>query len=71
MNTNLSWGSAPAMADAAYVPILRRVSELLRVIAKHLLDGANSGRQTEALKGAVHISPSRLAKPSQGWARAR
>ena len=37
--------------------IMRRAGELLRVIAKHLLV---SGRQTEALKGAVHILPSRL-----------
>ena len=39
---------------------MRRAGELLRVIAKHLLDGSDSGRQTEALKGAVHILPSRL-----------
>jgi hypothetical protein len=35
-----------------------RAGELLRVLAKHLLDGSDSGRQTEALKGAVHILPS-------------
>jgi hypothetical protein len=39
--------------------IMRRASELLRVIAKPLLDGSDSGSQTEALKGAVHILPSR------------
>jgi hypothetical protein len=39
---------------------MRRAGELLRVIAKHLLDRSDSGRQTEALKGAVHILPSRL-----------
>jgi hypothetical protein len=60
METDLSLGSAPAVADAASATIMRRAGELLRVIAKHLLDGSDSGRQTEALKGAVHILPSRL-----------
>jgi hypothetical protein len=53
-------GSAPAVADAAYAPILRRASELLRVIAKHLLDGSDSGSQTEALKRSCP----HLAEPS-------
>ena len=66
METDLSLGSAPAVADAASATIMRRAGELLRVIAKHLLDGSNSGSQTEALKGAVHI-----LQASQGWARAR
>jgi hypothetical protein len=57
METDLSLGSAPAVADAASATIMRRAGELLRVIAKHLLDGSDSGRQTEALKGAVHILP--------------
>jgi hypothetical protein len=39
---------------------MRRASEPLRVIAKHSLDGTDSGRQTKALEGAVHILPSRL-----------
>jgi hypothetical protein len=43
----------PAAADAASATIMRRASELLRVIAKHLLDGSDSGRQTE---GAVPMS---------------
>jgi hypothetical protein len=60
METDLSLGSAPAGADAAPATIMRRADELLRVIAKHLLDASDSGRQTEALKGAVHILPSRL-----------
>jgi hypothetical protein len=60
METDLSLGSAPAVADAASATIMRRAGELLRVIAKHLLDRSDSGRQTEALKGAVHILPSRL-----------
>ena len=59
MKTDLSLGSAPAVADAASATIMRRASELLRVIAKPLLDGSDSGSQTEALKGAVHILPSR------------
>lgn len=49
MKTDLSLGSAPAVADAASATIMRRASELLRVIAKHSLDGSDSGRQTEAL----------------------
>jgi hypothetical protein len=32
---------------------MRRAGELLRILAKHLLDGSDSGRQTEALNGAV------------------
>jgi hypothetical protein len=39
-------------AVAASATIMRRASEPLRVIAKHLLDGSDSGSQTEALKGA-------------------
>jgi hypothetical protein len=34
--------------------------ELLRVIATRVLDGSDSGSQTEGLKGAVHILSSRL-----------
>jgi hypothetical protein len=54
METDLSFGPAPAVADAASATIMRRAGELLRVLAKHLLDGSNPGRQTEALEGAVH-----------------
>src|SRR5512132_3628787 len=60
MEPDLSLGPAPAVADAASATIMRRAGELLRVIAKYLLDGSDSGRQTETLKGAVHILPSRL-----------
>src|SRR5207248_11509265 len=60
METNLPLGPAPAVADAASATIMRRAGELLRVLAKHLLDSSDSGRQTEALEGAVHILPSRL-----------
>jgi hypothetical protein len=32
---------------------------LLGILAQHLFDGSDPGRQTEALEGAVHILPSR------------
>src|SRR2546430_3125263 len=60
METDLSLGPAPAVADAASATIMRRAGELLRVLAKHLFHGSDPGRQTEALKGAVHILPSHL-----------
>ena len=61
METDLSLGPAPAVADAASATIMRSAGELLlRVLAKHLFDGSDPSRQTEALKGAVHILPSRL-----------
>jgi hypothetical protein len=37
--------------------MMRRAGELPRVLAKHLLDGSDPGRQTEALKGVVHSLP--------------
>jgi hypothetical protein len=40
--------------------MMRRAGELPRVLAKHLLDGSDPGRQTEALKAAAHILPSCL-----------
>jgi len=60
METDLSLGPAPAVADAASATIMRRAGELLRVLAKHLFDGSDPGRETEALNEAVHILPSRL-----------
>jgi hypothetical protein len=60
MEADLSFGPAPAVADAASATIMRRAGEPLRALTKHLLDGSDPGRQTEALKGAVHILPSRL-----------
>src|SRR5438876_10360327 len=60
MEADLSLGPAPAMADAASATIMRRAGELLRVLTKHLFHGSDPGRQTEALKGAVHILPSHL-----------
>src|SRR5262249_27757697 len=38
---------------------MRRAGELLRT-QSILFDGSDPGRQTEALKGAVHMLPSRL-----------
>src|SRR5262249_7915864 len=57
METDLSLGSAPAVADPSPATVMSRADELL---AKHLLDGSDPGRQTEALEGAVHILPSHL-----------
>jgi hypothetical protein len=39
---------------------MRHAGKLLGVLAQHLLDGSDPGRQTEALERAVHILPSRL-----------
>jgi hypothetical protein len=36
---------------------MRRAGELLGVLARHLLDAANPGCQTEALERTVHIVP--------------
>ena len=60
VETDLSLGPAPAVADPASATMMWRAGEQLRVLAEHLLDGSDSGRQTEALKGTVHILPSRL-----------
>ena len=60
VEADLSLGRAPAVADAASAAAMRRAGEPLRVLAQHLLDRSDAGRQTEALEGAVHILPSRL-----------
>jgi hypothetical protein len=52
METDFALGPAPAITNAASATIMRRAGELLRVLAKHLLDGSDPGRQTEALEGA-------------------
>src|SRR5262249_14696779 len=44
VETDLSLGPAPAVADAASATIMRRAGELLRVLAKHLFDGSDPGR---------------------------
>jgi len=46
------------VADTASTVAMRRAGKLLRVIAQHLLDGPDAGRQTEALECAMHILPS-------------
>jgi hypothetical protein len=53
METDLSLGPAPVVADAASATVMRPADEMPRVLAKHLLDGSDPGRQTEALEGAV------------------
>src|SRR5262249_13847460 len=45
METDLSLGPAPAVADPACATIMRRAGELPCVLAKHLLDGSDPGRQ--------------------------
>src|SRR5262249_50637210 len=35
---------------------MRRADELLRVLAEHLLDGSDPGRQTEAFRTRNHLS---------------
>jgi hypothetical protein len=59
METDFPW-SCPSGGDAASATIMQRAGELPRVLAKHLLDGSDPGRQTEALEGTVHILPSSL-----------
>ena len=54
METDFSLGSAPAVADAASTMIMRRLSELVRH-RKAFARWFGFSRQTEALKGAVHI----------------
>jgi hypothetical protein len=39
---------------------VRFAGQLLGIVAQHLLDRSNLGRQTKALEGAVHILPSHL-----------
>src|ERR1044072_5912986 len=60
MEADLALGSAPAVAHAASTAAMPRTSEPLCILAQHLLDGSNPGRQTEALERTVHISPSHL-----------
>ena len=50
VEADLALRRAPAVADAASAAAMRRAGELLRVLAQHLLNGSDPGRQTEALK---------------------
>src|SRR5262245_49571082 len=58
MEADLALGSAPAVADAVSTAAMRHAGELLGIRAQHVLDGSDPGRQTEAIKGTVHILPS-------------
>ena len=57
VETDLAFGPAPAVADAASTAAMRHAGKLMRVLAQHVLDRADPGRQTEALEGPVHILP--------------
>ena len=50
VEADLALGPAPAVTDAASTAAMRRAGKLLCVLAQHLLDGSDPGRQTEALK---------------------
>ena len=50
MEADLAFGLAPAVTDAASTAAMRRTGEPLCVLAQHLLDGSDPGRQTEALE---------------------
>ena len=60
VEADLALGSAPPLADAASTAAMRLAGKLLCVLAQHLLDGSDPGRQTKAFEGAVHILQSRL-----------
>jgi hypothetical protein len=49
IETDLSLGPAPAVADAASATIMRRAGELLRILAKHSLDALACGQLPRAL----------------------
>src|SRR5260370_42138383 len=57
MEADLSLGPAPAVAAAASATIMRRAGELLRILAKHLLDGSDPGRQTTCSFAINSASP--------------
>jgi len=50
VEADLAFGSAPALPDAVAAPAMRFAGELLGIVAQHLLDSSNSGRQTKALE---------------------
>jgi hypothetical protein len=50
VEADLALRRAPAVVDAASAAAVRRAGKLLRVLARHLFDGPDRGRQTEALK---------------------
>ena len=50
MEADLAPGPAPAVTGTASTAAMWRAGKLLRVLAQHLLDRPDSGRQTEALE---------------------
>jgi hypothetical protein len=50
VEADLAASPAPAVTNAASTAAMRRAGKLLCVLAQHLLDGSDLGRQTEALK---------------------
>jgi hypothetical protein len=53
VEADLALRRAPAVAHPASAGAVRRAGKLLRVLAQHLFDGPDLGRQTEALKRTV------------------
>jgi hypothetical protein len=49
MEADLPFRRTPAVANA-FSAAMARTSQPLRVLAQHLLNGSNAGRQTEALE---------------------
>ena len=50
VEADLALRRTPAVAGAASAAAVRRAGKLLRVLAQHLFNGPDPGRQTEALK---------------------
>jgi hypothetical protein len=53
------------VAEATSATAVRRAGKLMRVLAQHLLHGADAGRQAKALERFVHILPSRFQARSK------
>jgi uncharacterized protein (DUF2342 family) len=58
MKADLALGPPPAMADAAATAAMPYTGKVLGILAQHVLNGTDPGRQAEALEGTVHILPS-------------
>jgi hypothetical protein len=59
VEADLPLGRTPAVANA-FSAAMTRTGQPMRILAQHLLNRPDAGRQTEPLKRAVHISPSRF-----------
>jgi hypothetical protein len=59
------------VSDPTPATITPCVDNVLHVLAKHLLDRPDPGRQTEALEGAVHFLLSRLEAGHERWLQGR